>query len=180
MPPQRILVVDDDADVAELVMLVLQREGLEVEAVHSGREALERLAAQSYDLIICDLVIPDINGIAVYQALQQRPEPQPRVLFLSSYFDAGGYEDYLKAAGVPILAKPFEVETLRAAVRAVLLVASPHNVNHPVDDRDNQEQVDQTPGDREYKPTDEPCDQQVNREQQIGREEHGVTGFGTL
>lgn len=83
MPPHRILVVDDDPDVAELVVLVLQRDGFEVEAVYSGREALERLAAQSYALIICDLVIPEMNGVEVYRALQHRPEPHPRMLFLS-------------------------------------------------------------------------------------------------
>lgn len=114
MPPHRILVVDDDPDVAELVVLLLQRDGFEVEAVYSGREALERLAAQSYALIICDLVIPEMNGVDVYRALQQRPEPRPRMLFLSGYYDAGGYEEFLHEAGVPTIAKPFDASALKA------------------------------------------------------------------
>jgi two-component system phosphate regulon response regulator PhoB len=121
MPSNRILVVDDEPDVAELVMLVLQRDGFEVDAVHSGRDALERLAAaQPYDLIVCDMVMPDMDGAALYRAVQQGPAPHPRLLFLSGYYDAGGYEEFLRAAGVPTVTKPFDVERLKATVRRLL------------------------------------------------------------
>jgi len=113
--------VDDDADVAELVVLVLRRDGFEVEAVNSGQVALERLGeVPRYDLIVCDMVMPELNGAALYRALQQRPEPRPPMLFLSGYYDAGGYEEFLRAAGVPTLAKPFDTTALKATVRRLL------------------------------------------------------------
>lgn len=116
----RILVVDDDPDVAELITVVLQRRGFRVEVANGGRVALERLASEAYDLIICDLVMPDVDGIAVYRAVQQRPEPHPPMLFLSGYYDAGGYEDFLRRSGVPTMPKPFDLEVLPATVRHML------------------------------------------------------------
>lgn len=117
---QRILVIDDEPDVAELVAVVLQRNRFEVEIVHSGAAALERIAATPYALIICDVVMPGMNGLAVHRAVQQRPEPRPLMLFLSGYYDAGGYERFLRDSGVPTMAKPFDVEALRATVLRML------------------------------------------------------------
>jgi DNA-binding response OmpR family regulator len=114
----RILVVDDEPDVTELVAIALQE--FEVEAVHSGRAALDRLAAQPYDLVICDLVMPTVDGRAVYRAVQERPGPRPRVLFLSGYHDAGGHEDFLRATGAATMPKPFDIDALRGTVRRLL------------------------------------------------------------
>jgi CheY-like chemotaxis protein len=116
----RILVVDDEPDVAELVVLILGNAGYEMEAVHSGRAALARLEAEAYDLVICDLVMPDVNGIAVFEAVQRRPEPRPRLVFLSGYYDAGGYEDFLTESGIPTLPKPFDFKTLPETIARVL------------------------------------------------------------
>jgi len=116
----RILVVDDEPDVAELVVLILGNAGYEVEAVHGGRAALARLEREAYDLIICDLVMPEVNGIAVFEAVQRRPEPRPRLVFLSGYYDAGGYEDFLTGSGIPTLPKPFDFKTLPETIARVL------------------------------------------------------------
>jgi len=113
-------VVDDEPDVAELVVLILGNAGYEMEAVHSGRAALARLAAETYDLVICDLVMPEVNGIAVFEAVQRRPEPRPRMVFLSGYYDAGGYEDFLSQSGVPTLPKPFDFKALPETIARVL------------------------------------------------------------
>lgn len=120
MRSHRILVVDDDPDVADLVALVLRKDGFTVETVHSGPAALEHLTAEPYDLVVCDLVMPVMNGMAVYRAVQERPEPRPSMLFLSGYHDAGGYEGFLREARMPTMPKPFDVEVLRATVRRLL------------------------------------------------------------
>lgn len=112
--------VDDEPDVAELVVVILRNAGHEMAAVHSGRAALDRLDAQRYDLIICDLVMPNVGGIAVYQAVQARPEPRPRVVFLSGYYDAGGYEEFIERVGVATLPKPFDVITLPQKIARLL------------------------------------------------------------
>jgi two-component system, NtrC family, sensor kinase len=116
----RILVVDDEPDVAELVALILGNAGHKVEAVHGGREALARIETEAYDLVVCDLVMPEVNGIAVFEAVQRRPEPRPRMVFLSGYYDAGGYEDFLSESGVPTLPKPFDFKTLPERIARVL------------------------------------------------------------
>jgi CheY-like chemotaxis protein len=117
----RILVVDDDADVAELVEIVLRAEGHDVETVHSGQVALERLTAATYELVICDLHMPGVHGQAVYETIRNRPAPHPVVLFMSGYHATHEkYEAFLRETGLPLLAKPFTVETLRQNVRRLL------------------------------------------------------------
>lgn len=120
MPSHRIPVVDDDPDVADLVALALRKDGFKVEIVHGGTAALDRLATEPYDLVVCDLVMPEVNGISVYRAVEERPEPRPAMLFLSGYHDAGGYEEFLRGAGVQMMPKPFDVDDLKATVRQLL------------------------------------------------------------
>jgi len=115
----RILVVDDDADVRELIELALSS-GHEVDSVESGRGSLERLAQHAYDLIVCDLYMSDRDGPAVYRAIERRSPPRPAVLFITGYADAGPYEEFLRAAQVPVMIKPFGIDVLRETVRRML------------------------------------------------------------
>jgi CheY-like chemotaxis protein len=67
----RILVVDDQPEVAELVQAVLKDEGHAADAVYSGQAALDRLTQTVYDLVVCDVRIPDVDGKAVFRAVAQ-------------------------------------------------------------------------------------------------------------
>lgn len=116
----RILVVDDEPDVADIVAAILGPAGFEVETVYGGRAALEQLAAEPYDLVICDLVMPEVDGVSVYRAIQKMGESRPLVLFLSGYHDAGDYETFLREASVPTAPKPFDVDDLRRTVKRLL------------------------------------------------------------
>jgi CheY-like chemotaxis protein len=116
----RILVVDDDADVRELIALALAGQGHEVDRVVSGRAALEQLAQHAYDLIVCDLHMPDRDGPAVYRALARRPPPRPAVLFVTGYADAGPYEEFLRTVPVTVVGKPFDIDALREMVSRLL------------------------------------------------------------
>ncbi len=62
----RILVVDNDVDMRELIELALDGEGHDIDSVDSGQAALERLAQHAYDLVVCDLHMPDVDGRAIY------------------------------------------------------------------------------------------------------------------
>jgi CheY-like chemotaxis protein len=73
----RILVVDDEPDVAELVEIVLRSKGHDVETLHSGCAALEWLATGAYELIVCDLHMPDVHGQAVYETIRNPPRRIP-------------------------------------------------------------------------------------------------------
>jgi len=116
----RILVVDDDADVRELIKLALAGQGHDVASVASGRAALEQLAQHAYDLIVCDLHMPDRDGPAVYRALARRPPPRPAVLFVTGYADAGPYKEFLRTMPVTVVGKPFDINALRETVSRLL------------------------------------------------------------
>ncbi|SRR6266852_9025476 len=116
----RVLIVDDDPDVRELIELTLEGQGHDVDRVESGRAALERLAQHAYDLIVCDLHMPDRDGPAVYRALARRSPPRPAFLFVTGYADAGPYEDFLRTVPVPVVGKPFDINVLREIVSRLL------------------------------------------------------------
>ncbi len=116
----RILVVDDDADVREALKLALADLGYDVDSIDGGRAALEQLAQHPYDLVVCDLHMPDRDGPAVYRELARRPAPRPSVVFVTGYADAGPYEDFVRTTQVPVLVKPVDIDVLRETVRRVL------------------------------------------------------------
>ena len=116
----RILIVDDDAHMREVLELVLASKGQHVDGVGSGQAALERLAQQAYDLVVCDLHMPDLDGAAVYRTIERQPSPRPAVLFVTGAADAGRYKAFLKATQAPVVGKPFDIDTLRETVRRLL------------------------------------------------------------
>lgn len=116
----RILVVDDDDDVRELIGLALDGQGHAVDSAGSGHTALEQLARHAYDLVLCDLDMPDLDGRVIYRAIQQQPSPRPAVVFITGYAVAGSYEEFLRTAQAPVLGKPFDIQALRETVRRVL------------------------------------------------------------
>lgn len=116
----RILVVDDDADVRELLQLVLDSHGHDIDSVGSGPTALERLSRHAYDLVVCDLHMPGLDGRAVCRAIEQQPPPRPAVMFVTGYGDAGLYADFLRTSQAPVVGKPFDINVLRETVRQLL------------------------------------------------------------
>lgn len=116
----RILVADDQAELAELIRAVLEEDGHTVEAVDSGQGALDRIAAQAYDLVICDLQMPDVDGTAVYRAVEQLASPRPAVLLMTGHAEGSAGADFLQATQVPVLSKPVGVDELRERVRDML------------------------------------------------------------
>jgi CheY-like chemotaxis protein len=116
----RILVVDDEPDVRELVELLLAGPARQIDGADGGRAALERIAAHPYDLIVSDLRMPEVDGIQIYQAIQERPAPRPALLFMSGFTNAAEFVPFLRETGTPVVAKPFDVRELRRAVAQLL------------------------------------------------------------
>jgi DNA-binding NtrC family response regulator len=120
----RVLVVDDEQEIAELIADHLRRDGLAVEVATSGRLALARLESESFDVIVSDLRMPDLDGPALIQALQrQRPELARRVLLITG--DALGAElhEVVREAKLRVLEKPLDLAALRGEVRRLLEAA---------------------------------------------------------
>jgi two-component system alkaline phosphatase synthesis response regulator PhoP len=115
---RKVLVVDDEASIVELIRFNLEKEGYEVVEAYDGVEALRVVRAESPDLIILDLMLPGIDGIEVCQAV--RRESSVPIIMLT----AKG-EEFDKVLGLSVgaddyVTKPFSIRELVARVKAVL------------------------------------------------------------
>jgi two-component system NtrC family sensor kinase len=116
-PRARILVVEDEPTVAQLIADVLQEDGHVVDIILDSREGLARAGRLRYDLIICDLRMPIIDGRAFYRSLvRSGHHAHPRILFVTGDTLAPRTLDFLNETGLPCLAKPFLVEELKSMV----------------------------------------------------------------
>jgi two-component system NtrC family sensor kinase len=116
----RILVVDDDAQVRGALARILAREHA-VEEASGGREALARIAAgERYDAILCDMMMPDVSGMAFHAALAERsPELVGRVAFMTGAVFTEEQQRFLDTVPNPRVEKPFDVAEVRALVAAL-------------------------------------------------------------
>lgn len=118
-PAARILIVDDDAGVRQVLRSMLTAAGYDVSLAHNGREAMDRLKQAQFDLIITDLVMPEQEGIETIKLLR-RDYPAIKIIAISGAF--GG--DYLRIAGFlgahRTLAKPVRMETVIRTVEETL------------------------------------------------------------
>jgi len=120
-PKGRILVIEDEPTVAQLIVDVLREEGHHVVSAIDSKEGLERIARGSYDLIVCDLRMPGLDGPAFYEALVRAASPlQNRILFVTGDTLGPRTLDFLLPKKLPYLAKPFLVEELKLAVHEFL------------------------------------------------------------
>ncbi|HEV7239921.1 MAG TPA: response regulator [Thermoanaerobaculia bacterium] len=120
---QRILVVDDDDAIRALVQTVLRRRGFHVDGARNGIDALERLAAARYALIILDLMMPSMNGHELLDALSRESVmTRPRVLILSVGLEPRTFDSDLVIGTVH---KPFDIELLLDIVTGYLSTNEP-------------------------------------------------------
>ena len=117
----RILVVDDQEDVAELVQAVLRDAGHAAKAVFSGRAAVDQLKRTVYDLVVCDVRMPEVDGRAVSRVIAQLVPPRPVVLFMTGYGDSPIESEFLQTTAAVVLAKPLGIDELLARVHGLLV-----------------------------------------------------------
>jgi signal transduction histidine kinase/CheY-like chemotaxis protein len=117
----RVLVVEDEPTVARLIGDVLQDEGMSVDVLLDGREALDRAGRQLYDLVICDMRMPGLDGQHFYKSLARSGNPlRKRFLFVTGDIVAAQTREFLEKNHLPHVAKPFRVEELTEKVHLVL------------------------------------------------------------
>ncbi len=122
-PPsaQRLLVVDDEPEIADLMRAMLESAGYDVSTAETGAVALQMLQEARFDAIVSDLRMPDVDGAALWREVQQRqPELAQRILFVTGDTLSPGAQRFLADAGCGSLDKPFAKSDLLARV-AVLL-----------------------------------------------------------
>jgi two-component system response regulator PilR (NtrC family) len=115
----RVLVVDDEPDILELLELTLLRMGLEVERASNVREAFNRLDNNSYDLCLTDMRMPDGEGLEVVRHIMQRNLDVP-VAVITAHGNLDNAVAALKAGAFDYLSKPVALDQLRSLVNAAL------------------------------------------------------------
>jgi PAS domain S-box-containing protein len=118
-PPARVLIADDNADMRQYVSRLLRSAGYLVDAVTDGRQALERVRASVPDLIVSDVMMPRLDGLALVAALRADPRlAAVPVLLLSARAGQEASIEGLQAGADDYLVKPFAAAELLARVRA--------------------------------------------------------------
>ena len=115
---KHILLVDDESRIQDVVEYALSREGYRVTCVDSGRAALDRLSNEPFDLLILDVMLPDVDGLSICR--QVRATSKVPILFLSAKGDEVDRIVGLELGADDYVVKPFSPRELLARVRAVL------------------------------------------------------------
>lgn len=121
-----ILVIDDTPSFVKALALLLRRDGARVDTAANGQRALTLLQERGYDVILCDLHMPDLDGPTFYALLRsQYPHLRARVIFLTGDTWRADSRTFLAAYGQPWLPKPCTIAAIRHAIAHVLRSASP-------------------------------------------------------
>jgi two-component system response regulator CpxR len=119
----RVLIIDDDVELGELVAEYLTPEGFELEAVHDGPRGLERAVSGEHAIVVLDIMLPGMNGLDVLRKLRARSRVP--VLILTARGDDVDRIVGLEIGADDYLAKPFNPRELLARIRAILRRAQP-------------------------------------------------------
>jgi DNA-binding response OmpR family regulator len=114
----RVLVVEDQANVSTYVKRALEEQGYAVDVAHTGREALDWADVVDFDLIVLDIMLPEIDGITVCRTLRSRGN-QAAILMLTARDAVDDRVTGLDAGADDYLVKPFELKELLARLRAL-------------------------------------------------------------
>jgi two-component system alkaline phosphatase synthesis response regulator PhoP len=117
--PARILIVDDEAHLAEGIRENLEAEGYATDVAHDGRAGLERVRERHFDLIVLDVMMPNMDGLELCAELRREGVQTP-VLFLTVKGDAEDRVRGFEAGGDDYLSKPFHLKELLLRVAAIL------------------------------------------------------------
>jgi two-component system NtrC family sensor kinase len=118
---KRVLVVDDEDSIQRLLTGVLEMDGHDVQTANNGREALDLIERDDFDLVITDIKMPVMGGPDLFKQLRSAGNPLARrVIFITGDTVAPDTRRFLQTVDNAVLAKPFRLRDVRDAVRAAL------------------------------------------------------------
>ena len=142
---QHLLLVEDEPTLRELLSASLQLAGFHVDSAETGAQALEAVRQHAADLIVLDVMLPDIDGFEVARRLRARPDVpagHPPILFLTARDAAEDRISGLRLGGDDYVTKPFNLEELVLRIHAVLRRTSGHQPENRVTVGDLELDVD--------------------------------------
>jgi len=118
---KRVLVVDDDDNLREILSAILSKGDRAVDTARDGIAALELISQNQYDVVLSDLRMPGLDGPALYEALRtMQQRSAPRVIFMTGNADIADDATFLRSNTEPILEKPFNIDVVRHMVSVLL------------------------------------------------------------
>lgn len=111
---QKILIIDDDPTITEIMRLFVAKLGYSCDAAHSGKSALEKISANTYKVVVCDLQMPDQNGMELYERIY---EVNPELAATFTLLTGSALDDVTEAKAnerkIRVLKKPFYFDSIK-------------------------------------------------------------------
>jgi two-component system alkaline phosphatase synthesis response regulator PhoP/two-component system response regulator VicR len=144
---KKILAVDDERHIVRLVQINLQKEGYEVVTAGTGREALEKVESEKPDLIVMDVMMPEMDGFEALEKLKANPETAqiPIIMLTAKAQDADVFSGWQKGADL-YLTKPFNPSELLTFVKRIFANQGSTESSYVVDENDTYsiDDIDET------------------------------------
>ncbi len=123
--PRRVLLLDDDVELCEVLVAILHWSGYEVVVAHRGAEALRAVMKEDFDAVVCDVVMPGMRGDMFYIALERvKPELCKVFIFITGSRDDGEINLFLRHTNCPFLYKPLDTNEMLSKIKIVIAAAA--------------------------------------------------------
>lgn len=116
--PCKILIVDDDSSILELLGGILDTLGFEWRSANDGAEAVQKLKIEDFDLVLTDMVMPHMDGMELLCHIR-RFHPRTDVIVITGHPSTFSYTDVIQAGAIDFITKPFSIDELRAKIQRV-------------------------------------------------------------
>jgi CheY-like chemotaxis protein len=118
----RVLIVDDEPAIRNILARILSNQGHQPQTVSNGKDALALLRERPYDILVADLKMTGVSGIDLYNILKKKcPEMADRTIFITGDTMAEETNEFLASAGRPYLAKPFTPQEFLEIIESALM-----------------------------------------------------------
>jgi signal transduction histidine kinase len=119
---RRVLVIDDEEWILELVSQILKRDGFHVDTARDGHAALDRVSQSQYELLVCDWKMPGLSGTQLFERISHvNPNAADRVIFMTGDVVSDTFQNFLKEHRKTCLSKPFSVQEFRRTINHFVL-----------------------------------------------------------
>ena len=132
MPDKKILIIEDEYNIARFLQLELEHEGYEVGISHDGREGLDKACSDYFDLLILDVMLPSLNGVEVLRRLRQKSDMP--VVMLTAKDEMNDKILGLDIGADDYMTKPFAIEELLARIRVIFKRIDNYKASKPQND----------------------------------------------
>src|ERR1700759_4172046 len=111
-----LLIADDEPNIRRVLQAIFTKDGYQVHVAENGLHALEVAAAHPIDLLITDLIMPDMNGVELLQKIKQR-QPNVLAIMITAYATIKTCVDAMRYGASDYITKPFDMDEIRAVVK---------------------------------------------------------------